>query len=531
MKKIILTTALIIAGIAPMLAQHSDTLHPIADAYLVTMGGGGGKNTFMKFNISSIPQRSVVSSATLMVYVSYKSLNWDSDCKFMNVNSQTWAEGDNETTLWNLQRTDTIMQMMGFGMSLGWTSSVDLKQIFLRDYKQSNSFCSMMLKDPDDPTVAPGGGNAAKNLKDSLMTGNIFNDYIIYYPREATNQNYIPRFIIKYKIAPTVTSQPTDRTVCEGSNTTFSVTASGDTTLKYQWQKNGSDISNATSSSYSINSISVADAGKYRCIVTNSVGTDTSIYANLNVNALPSAFNVTGGGSYCTGGNGVAIGLSGSDAGINYKLRANGSLVTTVVGTGSTIDFGNQLTASNYTVIAINASTSCKNMMTGNTNVIINNLPSHNTSAYPDNNICQGSCCTLNATGGTSYTWSSGNTSVCPQNTTTYTVTVTDNNGCSTIDSVIVNVSVCTGFTENVSQQKVLLGPNPFSKFTEITSDKNFNNAELDVYDMEGNLVKQIKNINSNTIFVDRHGIANGTYYYKISEKNIQIASGKFIVD
>ena len=44
MKKIILTTAIfILAGIAPAMAQHSDTLHPVADAYIVTMGGGEAK--------------------------------------------------------------------------------------------------------------------------------------------------------------------------------------------------------------------------------------------------------------------------------------------------------------------------------------------------------------------------------------------------------------------------------------------------------------------------------------------------------
>ena len=34
----------------------------------------------------------------------------------------------------------------------------------------------------------------------------------------------------------------------------------------------------------------------------------------------PSAFAVTGGGSYCTGGTGVAVGLAGSASGVNYQL-------------------------------------------------------------------------------------------------------------------------------------------------------------------------------------------------------------------
>ncbi|MGD0711538.1 MAG: immunoglobulin domain-containing protein [Bacteroidales bacterium] len=532
MKKIILTTAiLILAGISPALAQHRDTLHPVADAYIVTMGGGGGKNTFMKFDISSIPPRSVVSNATLMVYVSFKSLNWNSNCRFMNVHSQNWTESDQETTLWGYQRSDTVLQAINFGMMPGWTSSVDLKAIFLRDYNQSNSFCTMMLKDPDDPTIAPGGISPASNLKDSLIVGNIFNDYIIFYPREATNQNYVPRFIISYKIAPTVIVQPVNHTVCEGDNVNINITASGDTSLHYQWQRNDTNIDGATSNIYAINNITSISAGKYRCIVTNSVGADTSIESVLTVNPSPIAYNVTGGGSYCAGGTGLDVGLSGSTVGINYDLFADGTTTGIIIaGTGNTISFGSQTAASCYTVMATNTNTSCANIMTGNTCITINALPIPAASASPDT-VCQGNCTTLYASGGTSYIWSSGNTNVCPANTATYTVTVTNAGGCSATDSVSVYVGTCTGIAESPVLQKTILSPNPFSSFSEITSDKDFNNAELTIYDASGNTVKQIKNISGNTIFISRQGMTNGTYFYKISGQHMFTSSGEFIVN
>ncbi|MCX7955029.1 MAG: PKD domain-containing protein, partial [Bacteroidales bacterium] len=81
---------------------------------------------------------------------------------------------------------------------------------------------------------------------------------------------------------------------------------------------------------------------------------------------------------------------------------------------------------------------------TSSINVVINQLPqiSINTS---QTNVCEGTMVILEATGGDFYVWNTGATShqiaVVPQQTTTYSVTGTDNNGCSNVSSVIINVS------------------------------------------------------------------------------------------
>ncbi|MFM7054504.1 MAG: PKD domain-containing protein, partial [Bacteroidota bacterium] len=71
--------------------------------------------------------------------------------------------------------------------------------------------------------------------------------------------------------------------------------------------------------------------------------------------------------------------------------------------------------------------------------------PNPNAFAGPDATICVGQTATLNASGGVSYQWSNGSTSqsiqVAPTITTVYTVTVTDVNGCTDSDSIIVNVN------------------------------------------------------------------------------------------
>ncbi len=97
-------------------------------------------------------------------------------------------------------------------------------------------------------------------------------------------------FRIQYPAAyPAVVTQPADQTAVQGQSASFSISATGNATLTYQWQRNQVNIPGATTSSYSIASAAFADNGaKYRCIVTNSLGSATSNEATLTVNAPPS---------------------------------------------------------------------------------------------------------------------------------------------------------------------------------------------------------------------------------------------------
>jgi glucose/arabinose dehydrogenase len=89
--------------------------------------------------------------------------------------------------------------------------------------------------------------------------------------------------------APGITTHPSNQTVMQGQSATFTVAASGTTPLNYQWQRNQTNISGATSSSYTLTPAMFADNGaKFRCIVTNAFGNATSNEATLTVNAPPS---------------------------------------------------------------------------------------------------------------------------------------------------------------------------------------------------------------------------------------------------
>lgn len=90
--------------------------------------------------------------------------------------------------------------------------------------------------------------------------------------------------------APAIVNQPVSATVVERDPVSFTVAASGATPLSYQWQKNGVNINGATAATYQIQQTAAADAGSYRCIVTNPIGSVTSNAATLTItpfNARP----------------------------------------------------------------------------------------------------------------------------------------------------------------------------------------------------------------------------------------------------
>jgi gliding motility-associated-like protein len=112
--------------------------------------------------------------------------------------------------------------------------------------------------------------------------------------------------------------------------------------------------------------------------------------------------------------------------------------------------FGTQTLTYSY----MDPNTGCS--ATDNTTITVNNLPSVN--AGNDVNICIGAIATISATGAFSYTWDNGigngtSHEVSPLNSTTYTVTGSDVNGCQNSDVVTVNVNPLPTINAGVDQK------------------------------------------------------------------------------
>jgi endonuclease/exonuclease/phosphatase family metal-dependent hydrolase len=127
--------------------------------------------------------------------------------------------------------------------------------------------------------------------------------------------------------APIITAQPQNQSAAVSGTAMFSITASGSTPLAYQWYFNTNTlIPGAITNSLTVTNAQFTNAGSYSVVITNSVGSVTSVVAVLTVSSGASSviaqwnFNSTSpDGSATTGttspsiGSGIAS-LFGGDA-------------------------------------------------------------------------------------------------------------------------------------------------------------------------------------------------------------------------
>jgi uncharacterized protein YjdB len=101
------------------------------------------------------------------------------------------------------------------------------------------------------------------------------------------------------------------------------------------------------------------------------LSTGCTAIKQVTVSPLPVIYNITGGGSYCSGGNGVHVGLDGSQIGVSYVLYRGSSATGYKTGTGLPIDFGFETLAGSYSVQATYALSGCTRDMAGTEVVVI----------------------------------------------------------------------------------------------------------------------------------------------------------------
>ena len=94
--------------------------------------------------------------------------------------------------------------------------------------------------------------------------------------------------------APVITTQPSSKEVCQGSDASFSVIATGQGNT-YQWRNGTTDIPGAASSTFTISNAAMSQSGaNFNVVVSNGACSTTSSNAILTVNPKPTVeFTVT----------------------------------------------------------------------------------------------------------------------------------------------------------------------------------------------------------------------------------------------
>ncbi len=129
-------------------------------------------------------------------------------------------------------------------------------------------------------------------------------------------------------VPPTISTQPASQTVAVGQTAKLSVTAAGSGTLTYQWNKNGSAISGATSASYTTPATVAADNGaSFTVTVTGASGNVTSNAATLTVNAPPSITTQPAGKTVIAGQTASFSATAAGTAPLTYQWKMNGTAI------------------------------------------------------------------------------------------------------------------------------------------------------------------------------------------------------------
>ncbi|MEP6994949.1 MAG: right-handed parallel beta-helix repeat-containing protein [Acidobacteriota bacterium] len=183
----------------------------------------------------------------------------------------------------------------------------------------------LFLAAPSDLRLGPGSP-AVDSGNDTLVPGGLIVD-LAGLPRFFDDPNVTDTGIGPpgtaivdmgaYERVPLTISDPGDLTVCSGNSAAFTVTASGQAPLTYQWRKNGADladgatISGTHTPSLTINPTVSGDAGTYDVLVTDGFTQSlASTPATLVVNDTPIAM-ASGTAAICSGSSTPLSGSGG----------------------------------------------------------------------------------------------------------------------------------------------------------------------------------------------------------------------------
>ena len=230
-----------------------------------------------------------------------------------------------------------------------------------------------------------------------------------------------------------------------------------------------------------------ATAGTYTVTVTDSNGCTGTNQVTVTENANPSP-NITGNLEYCASSNNTTL-----DAGSwSEYLWSNGENTQTITATAGT-----------YTVTVTDS-----NRCTGTDEVTVTENDNPEPNITGDLEYCKGGNTTLDAGTWSEYLWSSGeDTQMIDVTAGTYTVTITDSNGCTGTDEVSI--------TENEAENVSITGSLEYCASDETTS--------LDA----GTWTSYIWSNGEDTQMIDA---TEGTYTVTVTDSNGCISIGQVSV-
>lgn len=160
------------------------------------------------------------------------------------------------------------------------------------------------ITDTTNVVAGPGTPNT-QNV--TVTNGGIYNYYVVVSNLYGVVTGSVASIVVS--VPPQIDTDPQSQTNNAGGSATFTVAATGIGPFTYQWQRAGTNLPGATSSSLTVTPLTTNDAAIYQVFVANECGVSPSGTATLTVNgaALPPTIPAI-----------TAIGVSGSDLLIDF---------------------------------------------------------------------------------------------------------------------------------------------------------------------------------------------------------------------
>jgi hypothetical protein len=159
---------------------------------------------------------------------------------------------------------------------------------------------------------------------------------------------------------PVILTSPRDTTVVAGSQAAFQVLASGTAPLSFQWFFNGSEISGAIASSFTLQNVQPGSAGRYSVRVSNALGSVVSEEAGLTV-LIPPVITSQPQRQTVVAGADVVFDVSiSSELPVTYQWRYDGIGMDGASGISLVLTNVQPPDAGRYSVVVSNAAGSIK---------------------------------------------------------------------------------------------------------------------------------------------------------------------------
>lgn len=314
----------------------------------------------------------------------------------------------------------------------------------------------------------------------------------------------------------TITGNPTDKTVCEGTNTSFVAAASG-TGLSYQWQvstngggswadvSNGGVYSGATTNTLSLTGVMPSmNTYQYRCVVSNppcNPGTTTA--AMLTVNTFPQITAQPQSATICESqGNTFSVSATTGIGLLTYQWQVStngGSSWINITGaTSSSYAVSLATAGANGYQYRVMVTAGCGTVTSNAATLTVNTYPVITLGSIPTVICVSDASVTLSGSpaGGTfSGAGVSGNTfspSAAGVGAATITYTAT-NAGCVSTQNRVIQVNECPERHLRLDQYPaIVLYPNPTSgEFRVKLNTDLYTQIGIQIYDSQGRIVQQ----------------------------------------